>query len=125
MASSLKREHLTPIFANLSPETKIEDISNAIGTVEQQYHETAVGPAKEKVYQFFIEVQTIQYYIYMQCYIIVVSHIQELEVERNQHQATLEKIKDDDANMKFQDETIKQQRLSYEEAQVCHCIFKL
>ena len=58
------REHLTPIFANLSPETKIEDIGNAIETVEQQYYETAVGPAKENVYQFFIEVQNIQYYIY-------------------------------------------------------------
>ena len=119
---------MTPIFENLSPETKIEDIGNAIETVEQQYYETstAVGPAKEKVYQFFIEVQNIQYYLYMQCYIIiVVSHIQELEAERNQHKATLEKIKGYNANMKFQDETIKQQRLLYEEAQVCHCIFKL
>ena len=61
----------------------------------------------------------------MQCYIIVVSHIQELEAERNQHKATLETIKGYDANMKFQDEAIKQQRLLYEEGQVCHCIFKL
>ena len=53
----------------------------------------------------------------MQC-IIVVSHIQELEAERNQHKATLEKIKGYDANMKFRDEAIKQQRLLYEESQV-------
>ena len=59
MAKSLKKEHLTPFFENISPQTKIEDFGNAIDTVVKKYDETAIGPAKERIYQEFMKVQNI------------------------------------------------------------------
>ena len=59
LAKSLEEKHLTPFFENISPETKIEDFDNAIDTVVKTYDETAIGPAKERIYQEFMKVQNI------------------------------------------------------------------